>query len=121
MHQQIGRGAIVSDMTLTTGQELWWEPSDPRDKKYACIVKITKIGRDWIYLSNNQRVSISTLIADPGKYSPSGQCYISKEVRELEVKAESAFTKIKHKMSNIPPGVSYNDIVAAAKLLKLDI
>ena len=84
------------------------------------MVKITKIGRRWLELSNTYRVDALTLVADGGKYSPPGRCFLNREAREAERARDAAWMLLRNKMSHRAPiGVTAEHIAHAARLLGL--
>lgn len=106
-------------MDYTLGQELYWEYSEYSHMKGKSeMVRITKIGRRWIGLSNGHRADASTLWADGGKYSSPGRCFLSRDSREEERNRDAAWTALRNKMSfRSPEQVSAADIAQAARLL----
>jgi len=107
--------------TRYVGQELYWEWSEYSHKKNTGeMVTITKIGRHWLELSNRHRVGASTLVADGGKYSPPGRCFLSRDAREAELARDAAWMLLRHKMSHrAPDGVTAEHIAHATRLLGL--
>ena len=111
--------------TYQVGQELWWEPSDRRERILGCrMVKIVKVGRVWLELSNGYKVDKIKLAAYSKIYGPPGHCYLDRAARELHVAAELAWSKLCRKlcgMHNIPSHLTLAEITQAAALLGVTI
>ncbi|MFO0236419.1 MAG: hypothetical protein ACK53Z_00225 [Betaproteobacteria bacterium] len=107
--------------TRHVGQELYWEWSEYSHKKNTGeMVKITKIGRRWLELSNGYRADAATLYADGGKYSSPGRCFLNREAREAERARDAAWTALRNRMQyQAPDKVSAEDIAHATRLLGL--
>ena len=107
------------------GQELYWVPTDSSERILGCrMVKIEKIGRIWLELSNGYKVDKVKLAAFSKFYGPPGRCYLDRAVRELQVAAEQDFSNLSRKiyyMHAPPAGVSAVDIRKAAALLGVAI
>lgn len=106
------------------GQELYYEPFDARDRNNR-MVRIIKIGRKWLELDgtwSKMRADIETLLVDGGKYSPPGQCYLSREARETEVLLLKGWRDLAKQIDGartVPDGVTFEDIGKARELLRL--
>jgi hypothetical protein len=60
--------------------------------------------------------------ADGGQYSSPGKCYFSEEVYLQEMELRATHIDMYRKMSLYPePGVTIEDVRAAAKLLRIEI
>jgi hypothetical protein len=103
------------------GQELYWEVSRyASNRQDHGMVKITKVGRKWLELSNGYRVNAKTLIADAGEYSSPGVCYENRAARESVVAAGAAWSSLRQRMGyTAPAGVSAEAIAQATCLLGL--
>lgn len=114
-------GMVMDKSEFKVGQVLFWEWSSYTHRRRENEdVTITKIGRKWLELSNGHRVDKETLVADGGKYSPAGRCYLDRAAREEESRAKKAWSDLKERMGySVPSGVSADDIEQAAKLLGL--
>ena len=100
------------------GQELYWEPSEQRDRILGCrMVKVEKVGRLWLELSNGHKVDKIRLVAYSKCYGPPGRCYLDRAARELQVAAQRDWGKLRSGMHTLPAGVSAADICKAAALL----
>ena len=95
------------------GQELWWEPSEPRR---ACMVTIRKVGRIWLELSNGRRVDKLRLVEDC-KVGSAARCYLDRDARNADLTADALWTALRAKIYLRQKTVSADDIHAAAKLL----
>ena len=72
---------------------------------------MTKIGRKWAALDNYERIDVNTLIADGGKYSSPGRCYITREAFEAEQALEEAWHDFQRRVSYVvPPGMTVERI-----------
>ena len=105
---------------LAEGQKLWWVPNRSRFAQQK-EVTVTKVGRKWAQLDNNERIDIETLVADAGQYSPNGHCYVSRESYEESVALSNAWSNMKRDLQYgaSPDGVTIEDIEKARQLLKL--
>ena len=103
---------------LTEGQKLWWVPQRHRHEQQR-EVSVIKVGRKWAQLDNNERIDIDTLIADGGQYSPSGCCYLSREIYEQKAALDQAWGKLKRDLQYgiKPDSVTIADVEEARKLL----
>lgn len=75
-------------MELKEGQKLWYVSTYSR---YQGPVTITKVGRKWAQLDNNERIDIKTMLADGKRYSSPGECYASKKEYDAEVEFNKLF------------------------------
>lgn len=64
-------------MNLYVGQTLWLQSHVSYQK--SCETKIIKIGRQYAYLDNGDRIFIDTLERDGGKYSSNYTLWESKQ------------------------------------------
>lgn len=114
-------GLVMDKSEFKVGQVLFWEWSSYTHRRRENEdVTITKIGRKWLELSNGYRVDKETLVADCGKYSPAGRCYLDRAAREEELRVQNAWRDLNRRMGySVPSGVSADDIEQAAKLLGL--
>jgi len=78
---------------LVVGQKLWYVLNYQPTPQYQ--VTIEKIGRKWAQLSGcrKERVDIETLRVDGGKYNSPGQCYLTKEDYDNQIKLEDAWRR----------------------------
>ena len=70
---------------LVVGQKLYYVPFHSRSDQEEVLV--TKIGRKWATIGegwSSLKISLDTWIADGGRYSSPGRCYLSKKVYEEE-------------------------------------
>jgi hypothetical protein len=107
--------------TFIVGQTLWWEYSE-MSRGPGREVVITKIGRDWIYLNNRCRVDKRYLVADGGKYSPPGRCYLSKEAYAEMVELNKAWRDLRNAIISqvkIPDNVGLESIRTARRVLHI--
>jgi hypothetical protein len=85
-------GGEMSDKPkLTVGQKLWWVGRH-RERSYE--VTVVTVGRKWATIDTgrpNYRIDLETLIADGGKYSSPGMCYLSKKHWEVEFRQRNAW------------------------------
>lgn len=116
----------MSKHDLKVGQQLWFVPRGARGKESAKFVTVTKLGRDWAYVSGHysaSRISLTTLEMDGGRnYSTQGRCYLKREEYENKAAAESALLQIRNGLGAFGrPDIHLSDILQAAKLLKIEV
>ena len=110
---------------LTVGQKLWYVPYDTR-WDVERFVEIKKVGRTWAEIDRGQRIDVKTLAVDGGFYTSPGQCYLSPEAMEQNQQARRYLKKIRafaeaHAYRSGPLPIPHEDILQAAKLLKVEI
>jgi hypothetical protein len=105
------------------GQTLWfvYYKSYSLRPRPDCEVTVTKVGREWLALSNRHRVDKHTLIADGKNYSPPGRCYLSREIYEKRMATLKAWRDFSSSIDprNPPDGVELESIAQAIRLLNL--
>lgn len=114
----------MSKHDLKVGQQLWFVPRERRSSQPK-FVTVTKVGRDWAYVSghrHNSRVSLVSLDIDGGEYASPGRCYLNREEYEQQVAATTALHQVAqgvkiYGLTTIP----LSDILQAAKLLKIEV
>lgn len=109
---------------LAVGQKLWFVPRE-RYLGAAREVEVLKVGRKWATTTSvrGYRVNIDTLIMDSEGYGGVGQCYVDREAYEEECRRDKAWDALRHRLGSWSarrhPGVTVDDIEAAAKLLRI--
>jgi len=85
-------------------------------------VTITKVGREWLTLSNRHRVDKHTLYADGKGYASPGRCYLSREIYEKWKAVLKAWRDFSNSIDprNPPAGVDLESIAQAMRILKLE-
>ena len=79
---------------MKVGDKLWWGSiGNSRGTPYE--VTVTKVGRLWVYLSNDYRIDTQTLQGDGNGYSSPGCCWLSKEAYDDEVEARRVLSLIR--------------------------
>ena len=109
------------EMKLSIGQTLYWVSAQYL-REQPKEVTVTKIGRKWAYLSNNQRIDTENLIVDGGDYIPSGSVYLSKEEYDRLRDISAAWSKLRMDLqySSLKMGITVEHITEARVLLGLD-
>jgi hypothetical protein len=104
----------MSAKTFEVGQELWFVPR--WGKLSEChALKITKVGRKWLELSNGRRACVNTLETGYDR------CYLSQADHENQREIFIAWQKLGGLIERRKPeGVTLDDIAQARKLLGLD-
>ncbi len=64
---------------IVVGQKLYYVPNRHNSSGAAREVTVEKVGKKWIAIDFGHRIEIGTLIADGGKYSSPGCCFLSKK------------------------------------------
>lgn len=109
-------------MSVKVGQELWWVPTEARDRHRAKTVKVTKVARKWATLDNGDRINKETGRADGGNHMSPATCYPSKFYYErcLEQKllVKQLSDKIRFGVSEDIPPVMIHE---AARLLGVEL
>lgn len=110
---------MTNPHNLTIGQELWFVP-----ERYSHLsprnIKVKKIGRIWAETSTMMRISLDTLVADGGQYSPPGRCYLSRDAWEAEGKRQIAWGEIRHAVGQqhtAPKGFDAGSVNDISRLL----
>jgi hypothetical protein len=86
------------------------------------FVTVHKVGRKWAEIDSGRRVDLKTLAVDGGEYSSPADCYLSREEYEAEVRRNELFHRLVRRIGHlVNNGVTADDIVAAAKLLRVDL
>ena len=86
-------------------------------------VQITKIGRKWMYFGNSRsRASMETLVVDGGEYTSPGKLWFSSDEYEAWTSTCHLMNELQGCLTHRPnPGVTADNIRAAAKLLRVEI
>jgi hypothetical protein len=103
----------MSAKNFDVGQELWYVPRWGRLSE-CHAVKITKIGRKWLELSNGLKADVKTL------KSFQDQLYLSEADHAKERAMQAAWNALERRMSNAKPSVTVRRIKLAEKLLGLE-
>lgn len=101
------------------GQKLWFVPAQRRNGQERELT-IMKIGRKWLTMDNEDRVSIDDLIVDGGNYSSLGRCYVDRVAYEQEKTLKDAWTAFRQdadRMRQTPELATIEAIQQARKLL----
>lgn len=103
---------------LFVGQELYFVPSDSRNKPYW--VTVNKIGSKWAQVSTTLRINIETLWADGGKYISPGRCWFSVEAHEAEVRRVGAWRELQKTVQygGPPESLDENQILTMLRWVK---
>jgi hypothetical protein len=112
-----------SDFTI--GQKVWFVRSEnySRAERKPVEYTITKIGNKWVTLGNNfYKFNIETMDVDGGQYSSPGKIYLNPEDFYTELRIKKLWNSIGERMyRNTPTDITEQNILEAAKLLKIDI
>ena len=109
---------------LVVGQVLWYVQYRISRGDAGHEVTIAKIGRKWAALDKGwPRIDKDTLVADGGKYSSPGRCWLSKDDWERGKIADKAWNQLSGRVRHglRPNHVTTSDIQAAAALLGIDL
>lgn len=109
---------------LKVGQTLLFESSSSANKRVRDKVVVTAVGRKWANIegAHTGRVNVETMEVDGGSYSSPGECFASKEEWLEKTGRRIVWDALKSAMRNVPPaGVSYAQVLDAAKLLGLPL
>lgn len=81
-------------------------------------VTVTKIGRRWVYLSNDYRIDAETWAADAGEYISPGTCHTSREAYEAALQAEAEWELLKRCVAGHAPEMSAEAIRAMRETIE---
>lgn len=104
---------MYSHLKFEVGQSLYWTRGRDTPKE----VTITKVGRVYLSLNNDQRVLRTTLL-EPQSYGYLAKCWLSKELYEEHLKKCSAWCDLRDLISNIyspPEHLAMDQILAIIK------
>lgn len=85
-------------------------------------VEVKSVGRKWAQLSNGNRISLDTWVADGGNYSSPGMCYESRQQYEEKCKVNTEwewFRRLVNSHTSSPKEVTVEKIKQAVELLGL--
>jgi hypothetical protein len=106
-------------MQFEVGMELYFVYSDSR-RGEPIYVKVSKVGRKWVNLDNGYRFDKEDTVIDGAGYSSPGRIYLSKEDYDNQCKKDLAIRAINKRTDFYSyEGPSLEDVLAAAKLLKV--
>lgn len=108
-------------MTLVEGQKLWLVYNDRRYGQSREVV-VSKVGRKWADIGLRNRINVDTLIID-GDPSP-GRCYPDRDAYEQSAYRARLWDMLRDRVSRqyrAPSDLTMDDILAAAKLLGIDL
>lgn len=101
---------------LTEGRSVWWVPIYHPSR--GSTVTVVKVGRVWATLSNGHRANVKNGVVDGGGDTAPAELFDSEESWRAEVEVKRAFRILRNCLPYTPPpGVTVDDIAAAAKLL----
>ncbi len=106
---------------FSVGQKLYMVYAN-RYQGDPCWVEITKVGRKWLTLKDNDRVDVETMRIDGGQYSYRGRAYLTKEEHDAELALNAAwrdFYKALPQYGGVPDGVTIDAIRKAREVLGL--
>ena len=117
-------------MQYEVGQKVWFVPHDSRTGTGRGLV-VTSVGRKWVQLGLAEspqsaltyRVERGRRDVDGGQYSSPGNVYASEQAYNDHIALTVAWVKLGRAFvaREAPPGVVMDDILAAAKLLKVTL
>jgi hypothetical protein len=87
-------------------------------------VTVVSVGRTWAQIEGPfcGRLDMETLVVDGRGFGSPGTCYLSREHYQQQEGPKLAWNSLRAAMGNtMPNGVSYENVVAAAKLLGIDV
>jgi len=100
------------------GQTLWYVPI--RRHGQPCEVTITKVGRQWLTLSNGHRVCKEDLVCDGKGYVSPGRCYVSQDEYRQEALLNNQWDRFRAEISSWhrrPNSVSHDDLCKVMTIL----
>lgn len=98
------------------GQSLW----RVAERSKPCEVKIVRVDRKWLELSDGHRADVHTLWLDGGRYNSPGRCYLSREMWEAENMRQGRWRLFRSKMNDqyaCPTGVTAEQIETVMQIL----
>jgi len=106
------------------GQDLWFVHNRSYGNRSMLdgYFTITKVGREWLTLSNGHRADKHTLEVGGKGYASPGQCYLSREIYEKRMATLKAWRDFSSSIDpgNPPDGASLESIAQAIRLLNLE-
>lgn len=110
-------------MKLVEKQKLWFVGSGNHARTRG-EVTVHSVGRKWAEITGAYRcrIAIDTLIADAAGFSSPGRCYLSQADWLAQEGPKLAWQSLRSQLPMAcPKELSYDDIVAAGKLLGFDV
>jgi hypothetical protein len=105
---------------FTIGQILWREVSPRRG--ISAFVTVTKVGRRWITVSNDERFDAHTMLEDAGGYKAYASYWNSKEECDESAYRGRVWNELnKSRYGSPPKDSSTEDLILAAKILGVKI
>lgn len=106
---------------MKVGDKLWCVSNRNHGYRKTEEVTVTKVGRTWVYLSNELRINPKTMWADGGQYSSPAVCYPSKEIWQDEKEASRVMSLIRDQIGFGKPTVNAETAHKIAELLGIKI
>lgn len=110
-------------MKLVENQKLWFVGSGNYVRTRG-VVTVVSVGRKWAEVkgAHRCRINVDSLVADAAGFSSPGRCYLSQEAWVAQEGPKLAWQSLRTQMPPMcPPSLSYDDIVAAGKLLGFEV
>lgn len=103
---------------MTCGDKFWYVARNLRYSERGYEVEVVKVGRKWVYLSNDKRVEKGETWVDGAGYSSPGRLWESEAAWRESVEVSSLLRKIQDRCQYGRAGdVSLDDARTAAGLL----
>lgn len=99
-------------LQLEVGQAVYWE--DDHQFSRSRPVKVEKVGRKWIHLSNSASVGVETLRSNTW---PFGRIWMTEAEFRVDLERRKVWRNIRN-MHDLPKHVSLEDLQAFEALLK---
>jgi hypothetical protein len=110
-------------MKLEENQKLWFVGHGNHARKRG-EVTVKSIGRKWAHVTGvfTGRIAVDTRVADAAGFNSPGRCYASVDDWIAQEGQKHAWRSLRSQMPlPCPKNLSYDDIVAAGKLLGFDV
>lgn len=103
---------------MKIGDKFWYVTNSVRGSERGYEVEVVKVGRKWVYLSNDQRVEKGETWVDGAGYSSPGRLWESEAAWRESVEVSSLLCKIQKRCQYGRAGdVSLGAARTAAELL----
>ncbi len=105
-------------MSLKVGQKLWYAHKRGSVKKWVTVLKV---GRKYATMEGCDPINLSDLSGKADAYGSHGKCYLDREEYETRCRADRLYQKLRNSLGWVRGDIAAEDIIAAAKLLRISL